>query len=245
MKVYETLAEAYSETRRDVKKSPVFTSLGVQQRTDEEIVVQELLGHTYSILPAGIPRLREDLVEIGVDFNLPVYVDHAEQLDKWMKWEFLARTGKQLPFPDSGAVENLHPALSTTIEGSWPSYTYHERLHGAVDILVDTLRHNPTGRRALWSLWRTEDSLRAMYPTRVPCSVYYQFFIRKNGYGIDQLDMVYNMRSSDLDTFFLTDVWLADAFRRELSNRLNVQPGNFIHMITSLHSFTLNDKEIY
>ena len=98
------------------------------------------------------------------------------------------------------------------IEGDWPGYTYQDRLYGAIDIMARAIDTDPDTRRAYWSLWRIEDSLRAHAPTRVPCSLSYQAFLRTIN-NVTQLEFLYTMRSSDYENFLPTDIFLANQFQ--------------------------------
>jgi len=230
MRLFSSLAEAYSEIGRDLYKGPKLTFTRVQQRTGESLPGRELLGYTYSIEPGGIPTEAGEIEQLssGAISSL------------WLESEELDRAAEDLTSNSS----KLSPALRSTFEGSWQSYTYPERLFGAGNALSTALHGSPDSRRAFWPIFHPEDSLRAASPTRIPCSLGYQVLIRNTTQG-PQLLLFYLQRSCDYDNFFLSDVYLAHAFQRELASRLSVPFGQFMHFIVSLHSFAVEGTEIY
>ena len=67
---------------------------------------------------------------------------------------------------------------------------------------------------------------------RVPCSMYYQFYIRG---GV--LNMIYTMRSCDFLTHFVHDVYLACGLLSHVAGELGLKVGHFTHFIGSLHAY--------
>lgn len=240
MKLYTTIQEALSEIQRDVYKGPRLVSSRVQQIKGKELPGRELLSYSYAIERGGIPFAVDDIVELGQKFKFKAFLEHPREMRNWLLQERIVRfqglTGQM--------TEKLHPALVSTVEGNWPSYTYGERLHGALDALEAALQASPDSRRAYWPIYQPVDSLRSPAPTRVPCSLGYQFLIRNTLKG-EELICVYLQRSADFDTFLLTDIYLANQFQQQLAERLQVKSGQFQHFITSLHSFEVEGTEIY
>lgn len=246
MRVYENLEHAHSEIERDIYKSPVVESSRVQQREKLELVAHEAIGYSYSILPGGIPENVSDLVRLGARLNQTVFMGmNREPLTRWLYAEEAARFWPQSRIGEK-PTELLHPALRTTIEGSYPAYTYTDRLFGAIPLMVDTLKKNPDSRRAYWPIFCPVDTNRMMQPTRVPCSLGYQALIRERN-GKKELQLIYLQRSSDFENFWLTDIYLAYRFQVQLLEEFNFKyiMGSTTHIITSFHSFNVHDQEIY
>lgn len=249
MKVFPTLEVALSEIRRDLKKSPVMSVSRVQQRIGEDLKARESLVYTFSILPNGIPSSIRTFVSLMQRLKFRYYpkdsVDHTHPaIMEMMDW-LANEVGLRLGNVHSGVHnEQNHPALKSTIEGDWPGYTYQDRLYGAIDIMARAIDTDPDTRRAYWSLWRIEDSLRAHAPTRVPCSLSYQAFLRTIN-NVTQLEFLYTMRSSDYENFLPTDIFLANQFQLALAQELGFPQGNFMMSIASLHSFEVDGQEIY
>jgi thymidylate synthase len=239
MRLYSTLSEALSEIKRDLYKGPRIQSTRVQQRVGENLSGRELLGYTYAIEEGGIPETSQELVALGKTLGFRLFRKYPKEMINWLDDEIKIRIEGKL-----GVLNELnHPALQKTIEGNWTSYSYGERLHGAVDALCEALSSTDT-RRAYWPIFRPEDSLRASAPTRIPCSLGYQVLIRNTIKG-PELILFYLQRSADFDTFFLSDIWLANQFKNHIAELIGVSPGQFMHSIISLHSFEVEGTEIY
>lgn len=239
MRVFETVADAISEIRRDVYKGTPLVSSRVQQRVGENLPGRERLGYSYSIL-GGWPDSPVHLVDVAVKQGLTFWGKHQDSIIDWLYAEESAREFSVL----GEATEKKHPALQSTFEGNWPAYTYSERLLGAIVAMENALSQSPDSRRAGWPIFRTEDAIRAGAPTRIPCSLYYQSILRKVG-NEEHLMMFYVSRSCDYDTFWLSDIYLAHRFQLALAERLGKVPGQLVHMIISFHSFQVENTEIY
>lgn len=245
MRLYESLHEAESEIRRDLAKGTLVTSSRVQQRTGLSLKGRERMAYEYAI--SAMPGIHSaiDLAAFGKERGFPLYVKDQGQMVRWLNRERQARLKPtEYRMKNTQPTELLNSALETTIEGNHPSYTYTERLTGAMDMLELDLKRNPDTRRAFWPIFHPADSLRAAESTRIPCSIGYQPIIRQVG-DQQQLIMFYLERSCDFDNFWLSDVWLARQFQLALAQKLGYLPGQLIHFIISFHSFAIDDQEIY
>lgn len=261
MRVFDDLYEAGSEIQRDIFKGPQVKSTRVQQFADiDGLSAHERYTYLYMIRDGGIPFNPPELINIAQKLGLTSFDD--PNILAWMNDELHQRLyGEEVnyvyqrPF-DKVAAESLHPKLKNTFEGSWPSYRYSERMVGALQNLTAHLLTAPDSRRAFWPIFHPIDAVRAVYPTRVPCSLGYQFMIRRVD---DELKLIciYLQRSADFINFWLTDVWFAYRFQHVLAQELrmwskhhdqylvDLQPGAFIHFITSFHMFDEGLAEIY
>lgn len=242
---FHTFDEATEEIRRDLAKGTRINFTRVQQRVGEHLPGRERTGYEYTVL-TGIPEETEELLLFGQVHHFPLFQEKVDRdaLGQWLMLETNQRLYPMSYTPGDPPLELLHPALKKTLEGNWPSYLYRERMVGAVEVMTSILDGSPDTRRAYWPIFHPEDSFRAGAPTRIPCSIGYQLMLRKFN---DQtlLIMVYLQRSSDFDTFWLTDVYLARQFQLQVAKRLNVDPGSFSHYIISFHSFQVEGTEIY
>jgi thymidylate synthase len=250
MRVFETLKEAGLEIHRELYKSPLVDVTRVQQREGLDIQARERLGFTYSVI-GGWPDTPRELTWLAAELGMTAWIKDADAYERWLEHEVGIRLGAFDTYWQDEPNEKRHPALQTTIEGNWPSYTYQERLFGALEQLSVILAKNPDSRRAFWPIFRPEDTLRAMAPTRVPCSLGYEAMIRKVG-DDNHLMLFYLMRSVDYDTFWLSDIWLARQFQLSLLDRLNVtdpelklKAGQVVQHILSFHSFFAANTEVY
>ena len=248
MRLFQTLEEAAREVKRDLAKSPVVQSSRVQQ-FEVGGEAREALGYSYSIseFPEGLMVFRDLGVQLGFWTE-----EEKHGLAAWLENERHIRL-----FWEPGAVNELnHPDLVKTIEGSEPSYVYTDRLRGAVEMMSETLWRSPDSRRAFWPIFYPEDSIRAPRATRVPCSIGYQLLVRYVN-GKPHLHLIYLERSCDFDRFWITDLWLAREFQKQVYRMLkqrvsgerddhplhDIELGHVTHFVTSLHSFI--DEEIY
>jgi len=254
MRLFPGLKSAALEVRRDVFSGQHIHGTRVQQMQGDYDFV-ERLGYAYSISgnQEGWPADEEGLIELGKELGFDYFIRYPEEMLGWLKTEKDLRLLGNAGNP-TRLAENMHPALVKTYEGSWPSYTYADRLKGAIDAMVNALVAAPDTRRAFWPIFRLEDALRASAPTRVPCSLGYQALIRKTDLDY-QLYLFYLERSADFDHFWLSDVWLARQFQIELTKQVkfylpqevsdNLNVGPFCHQLISFHSFEVLKTEVY
>lgn len=111
-------------------------------------------------------------------------------------------------------------------------YSYNERMIGKVKEIINLLKHDPDSRQAIINIWNDEDYNGIGGHKRVPCSMYYQFLIRKG-----QLNIIYNQRSADVVTHFGNDVYLAYSLMEYIAKEIGVKSGYLYHNIGSLHSY--------
>jgi len=249
MKSFATLYEAISEIERDLSRADQVSVTRVQQQTNLNIRARELLNYSYQIA-GGIPQASLELVEIGMKhFSFFKEMD-AMEWENWLDAEFFQRiTTDASQYSDSPS--DFHPALVHCREGDGFSYTYPEIMSGAFEAIRAALVHNPDTRRAYYPFFKDHHGYRASNPTRIPCSLGYQAFIRTiPGLG-PHLLLLYSQRSSDFDRFWLSDVWFARAWQMQLLDSLqgedhfkDLKAGPLMHSIHSLHSF-IDDEEIY
>ena len=76
----------------------------------------------------------------------------------------------------------------------------------------------------------------------MPCSLAFQFLNRRG-----KLNLVYFQRSCDFLKFFASDVWIALRMQRFVASCLEMEPGEFVHMLGSIHAFKtdLDKKGIF
>lgn len=249
MRLYDNPKEALSEIQRDLYKGPQITFSRVQQREGQVLPGRELLLYTYAIENHGWPETPEDMLSFGVATGMiPDDVpNQTKEYYQWVRHEYALRMSETI----GEVAEHLHPALSTAFEGNWPSYTYGERLYGSQAAILRSLAASPDSRRAFWPIFRPEDSFRAGSPTRVPCSLGYQMMIRNTRQGPRTI-LIYFQRSADFDTFFWSDIWFAHMYQKSITLRLaeldeneGLQVGQFMHVVSSLHSFSVEGTEVY
>lgn len=118
--------------------------------------------------------------------------------------------------------------------------------YGDLNDVVEQLAKDPTTRQAILPVFFPEDTGGAK-GGRVPCSIFYQFML--SGQDLDQLDVVYYLRSCDLIRHFRDDIYLTVRLLLWVLDRLrevpndngapweSVVPGDFVMTIGNLHCF--------
>ena len=205
MKIFTDLREAYSEIKRDLSKAPILEATRVQNKS-VHYEAHEAMGYHYTVL--SFPVTSWDLIKLGVEIGALNSGNNCNY-HGWLRDERLARQYWQ----PGRITEVLHRDLDGTLEGNEPSYTYTDRLRGAVGVMAQTLAKNPDSRRAYWPIYLPEDAVRGPRLTRTPCSLGYHLMIR-NVNDKPQLHMTYLQRSCDFDRFWLSDIWLARQFQQ-------------------------------
>lgn len=245
-RVYVNYQVALKEIQRDVYKGSKVSSTRVQSMVNQELVGREITGYTYTIL-GDFPVHPEEVVAFSADvLNLKIYQDHGPEIVKWLYAEKEARLNPEAALLHKRPSDDLHPALKKVQEGGHYGYTYPERLLGAKASLTAAIVNSPDSRRAFWPIFRPEDAIRAGSATRVPCSISYEILLRTQpGKDDPELWLFYIERSADFDTFVPTDIWLARQFQIMMAEELGYEPGPLQHYIVSLHSFTVENTEIY
>ncbi len=239
---FETLEEAALEIRRDLAKGTNVDFTRVQQHMNAHLPGRERQSYEYCVM-GGIPDDADDLVMLGQKLGIQVYVDYPHQMKAWLRSELHSRL---FPYQhlNEFATEIDNPLLKSTVEGQHPSYTYRERLAGAIPALCAALDNSLDTRRAFWPIFLPQDSFRAAQPTRVPCSLGYEVMLR-NLDGETKLQVFYLERSCDFDRFWLSDVWFAYKFGKFIADQYGYSVGAVYHYIISLHSFQVDMHEIY
>jgi thymidylate synthase len=117
------------------------------------------------------------------------------------------------------------------------AYTYNERFREQIHQVTRELRLRPNSRQIIMTMYdRHQDINNWGGRDRIPCSMYYQFYIRDN-----KLNMIYTMRSCDFLTHFVHDVYLAIYLLTSIGKMIGIEPGNFVHFMGSLHAY---DKDL-
>jgi hypothetical protein len=116
--------------------------------------------------------------------------------------------------------------------------------YGDLQDVVDLLVRSPLTRQAYLPVWFPEDT-GAVDGQRVPCSLGYHF-MQRDGY----LSCRYYIRSCDAWRHLSNDVWFAarltDWVAQQVTDEsgMSFRNGGLIMHISSLHSFTNDDKKL-
>jgi len=223
-RIFENSREAIREIERDIMEMGIKVHPQSMQnkivKDDDNFSTLEVQNYTFSILDT---------------------LDKNEIVGKDLDWciaEFKERVSSNTINPGEAYKLRLKVWEQFLVNGKF-DYTYNERinLHNQLGLVIAELSENPDTRQAIIHLHKPSDA-GSMRKNRVPCSMYYQLMIRR-----DKLDIIYNMRSSDFDTHFKNDIWLADELRRYIGNFIGVTPGIFSMNVGSLHRYKNYTKE--
>ena len=125
-------------------------------------------------------------------------------------------------------------------------YTYPERLNNKVlsiddsgynnipvlQAVINLLKKDPDTRKAVLPIFHEKDCEHYDGSARIPCSIYYGFFIREG-----KLNITYHQRSSDFVGHFGNDVYLAWKTMEYVARQVGVEKGHLIHTVDSLHCY--------
>jgi len=232
MRIFKSFDEMHKELTRELTHNGLIVNVETVQDKDvkgmSEYTTKELIG--YSFLVRDTSKKSEWLKSLG--YNLD-----------WAKEEFEERVS---PFPinPGRAWERREKAWSEFIHNGKFSYTYNERIREQLNEIIDLLNTKPHSRQAIITIYDQHSDLKnAGGQRRIPCSMYYQFFIREG-----KLHLIYNIRSNDFKEHFPYDVWLAAEMQKYVADRnrtVSGKCGDFIYFCGSLHTFMRDSQEMF
>ena len=217
-RIFENMSEALEEIERDIMEMGIKVHPHTMQnkavKHDKDYETLEVQNYSFTILDLS---------------------DKNEMIDnfKWCEAEFEERVATN---PDNpGEAWKLRREVweeFLTKEGKF-DYTYAKRFstHLQVSQVIAELSKNPDSRQCIIHVNFPKDC-KVWQKNRIPCSMYYQFMIRRG-----KLDIIYNMRSSDFYSHFKNDIWLADQLRKYISIYVGVETGLFHMNVGSLHAY--------
>ena len=217
-RIFENTKEAVNEIERDIMEMGILVHPHSMQnkivKDNKDFSTREVQNYSFTIL---------DCTDAGE------VVPNIE----WAAVEFMERISSTIINP--GEAWKLRPEVWEEFlnEKGKFDYSYNVRFnsHDQINKVIEELKVNPDTRQAIIHVHFPKDIDR-MRKERMPCSMYYQFMVRR-----EKLDVIYNMRSSDFDTHFKNDIFLADALRRYIANSINMEPGLFHMNVGSLHRY--------
>ena len=106
-----------------------------------------------------------------------------------------------------------------------------------LDLVVHTLRSQPSSRQCVVSLWRPDDLVHAYTLDKkdLPCTLTWQFILRSNG-----LHMIANMRSNDAWLGLPYDAYVNTCFMGMIAQELGVPMLTYTHQAGSMHLYDKN-----
>ncbi|MCP3684595.1 MAG: hypothetical protein GY861_18160 [bacterium] len=232
MRIFKNLEEARNELERELRHNGqvvhVETVQDKQVRQNKEYRTKELIGYSF-------------LVRNTTDKDKWI-IDLKCNLD-WCKQEFAERVSPHHINP--GEAWKLRRKIwQEFIHHGKFSYTYNERFREQLTDTIELLNKNPNSRQAIISIYdyHADRASRGGHQ-RIPCSMYYQFFVREG-----KMNMIYSIRSNDFVTHFPYDIWLAAELQKYVADRTKAvagEVGDLIYFSGSLHAFYKDAKEIF
>lgn len=246
MRIYDNCHELMSETGRNIwEMGSIVKPKSYQNKNiedNDDYITKELICEQYCLLKMpderflfafdndAKPWAKAELVERLNSEITPINPGTAWELRKDVWEQFL--------------VKKHSSKYGSLLMRTQFDYSYNERLWrypfkggGYLNRVVKELKRNPDTRQAVVLIHEPEDSLNLGGIARIPCSMYYDFLIRKNGRNEDQLNICYHQRSADFVTHFGNDIWLAWKLMEWVAKQVGVKPGYLYHTIDSLHSY--------
>jgi thymidylate synthase len=235
MRVYQDMTECFNESIREVfSRGQIVFDKTVQgkvvERADYE--AKEILNYSFVIL-----NIDDESVMTGLDWMRSITGKDYHSFMTAKRWFETFLDGSD----NWWQTTELAKYWSTF--GNDFSYTYGQRLSQSVQKIIRKLNHNLYGRGAFLSVWsKTEDEDHFLQGKRIPCTIGYQFLVRKAG-GVDKLYCYVCQRSCDLVNFFCLDVAKAALLQRYIAEKLGVEVGHLVFNITSLHAYKIDVPE--
>jgi len=230
MRIYSSFEEAYDEIKRNVGELGTRTELySMQDKIVEGDpdwgVTKELIGETYQLVNVRSQEVLDYMKKNGYSIE-------------WVEGEFKERISEDFVNPGE-AWKHRKEVWDEFLkkENGKFSYTYNERYRLSLKKVIDELKKHKTTRQAVLGMWDINKDPDRFATLRVPCSTMYQFLIRKNSKGEDELHIIYIMRSSDVIEHFVYDVCLTLMLQEHVAKEVGVKPGHFTHFIGSMHAY--------
>jgi len=223
MRIFLNCKEAVKEVERDLVEMGVHNHPETMQdkiiEDNPDFDTLEVMGYSYCIKDFKDKDFILEYLKIPKNYCEQEYKDRANSdiLNPGESWKLRKEIWEEF----------LH-------DGKF-AYTYNERfrLENRLEKLMYQLKNYPSTRQGILAIFdpcRDYDNMGGQ--SRVPCSMYYQFYIRNK-----KLNMIYTMRSCDFKTHFGADVWLAIRLLEDIADFLSIETGDFIHFLGSLHIY--------
>lgn len=124
--------------------------------------------------------------------------------------------------------EMLDGILDFEVElGNW-EYTYHQRMGGQIQFVIDELKRNPSSRRAVICI-RTPEDIGSDDPA---CMQHLQYFIRDG-----KLECKILFRSNDACKASFMNAFALICLQERIADALGVPVGQYVHRANSYHCY--------
>lgn len=247
MRIYQNSFELMSEMGRELNSYGTIVKPKHYQNKDiegnEDFITKEIICQQYCLTNLGDPIWLFVFTHAkewaDAEFKERIFKEKLNPGEAWKLrkdlWEpFLTDRGNDhgvFDYTYNERMSNWQYYISDTVNGenTWDTYLQQ---------IINLLKDDPDTRKAVLSIFdATIDAGHLHGDRRIPCSMYYDFLIRENPKGGQQLNITYHQRSCDYATFFGSDVYLAWKLMEYVADKVGVQPGYLFHSIDSLHVY--------
>ena len=229
MRIYSNSFELMSETGRELNSYGQLVKPKTYQNKviegNEDFHTKELICQQYCLTSLGDP----------------IWLFVFSHSKEWADVEFQERIDTSDIINPGKAWELRKDLWEQFLVNGKFDYTYNERIIHVIKDLIELLKKDNDTRKAVLPIFNgdmeTLDTIWYDGSRRIPCSMYYDFLIRKDGKGEKVLHICYHQRSSDFVTHFGNDVYLAWRLMEYVAKEVGVKPGYLYHTIDSLHAY--------
>lgn len=233
MRIYQTAYELMSEMGRNLYEMGIENCPKTMQNKrvegNDDFITKELICEQYCLLHLPDPDTLF-LLNHAMDWAIQEFHERIDDLGVNPGKAWLLREDLWREFLNNdGKFDYSYGERMNTIESD---------LINPIDEVIDLLKKDHDTRKAVLPIYSREDTRYIVSgEKRIPCSMYYDFLIRPDSKGEDQLNICYHQRSSDFVTFFGSDVFLAWRLMEFIASEVGVKPGYLYHTIDSLHCY--------
>lgn len=251
MRIFASPTEAFKEVERDLWEMGISVHPQTMQdlivEDDPDFVTKEIRGYGFQITNWKWSLVRE------INALRTLHPDEeAFKLQQYIMAEFEDRVA-DTPSNPGHSFKYRPEVWNQFLHDGLFGYTYSERIHPQLSLIISELRTNPETRQAIITIHTNIAPLgrRGECPPRiardlanrggggrVPCSMYYQMMIREG-----KLDLIYTMRSCDFLIHFAVDICLALRLQEKIAVELGKETGTFTYFVGSLHAYTKDMKK--
>ena len=218
MLVYKDFTSAYLDLAREVRDNYDYLS------SPRGMNVKEKLGVRFEITNPlhRIPYVPARKFKIQYMIAEALWYLSGDNKTEWIAnyapfWRDISDDGVTANSAYGARIFKTHPRIAQGTLNQW-------------EYIKDELRRDPDSRRAFLHIRTPSDSI--IGSKDVPCTIGLQFFIRDG-----KLDLIVNMRSSDLVLGISYDVPAFTLLQELMAIELNVLIGTYIHVSNSLHVY--------
>tara|TARA_R110002060_G_scaffold68814_1_gene77534 strand:+ start:167 stop:1174 length:1008 start_codon:yes stop_codon:yes gene_type:complete len=222
-RVFKDFTSAYISLAREVRDEYDYLS------SPRGMNVKEKLGVRFEITNPlhRIPYVPARKFKIQYMIAEALWYLSGDNKTEWIAnyapfWRDISDDGLTANSAYGARIFKTHPRIAQGTLNQW-------------EYIKDELRRDPDSRRAFLHIRTPSDSI--IGSKDVPCTIGLQFFIRDG-----KLDLVVNMRSSDLILGISYDVPAFTLLQELMANELKVQVGTYIHVSNSLHVYEKHFK---